>query len=72
MNADSHTLIGNIARFMLVGSATFLSTESIDPSTKIQNDPLSIIRLAPESASRIGMVVMGKRHAWVMPSRTDT
>jgi len=38
------------------GVGNVFSTESIDP----------------ESASWIGMVIMVKRFAWVMPSRTDT
>jgi hypothetical protein len=54
------------------GVGNVFSTESIDAATKIQYDQLSIIPLAPESASWIGMVIMVKRFAWVMPSRTDT
>jgi hypothetical protein len=54
------------------GVSNVFSTESIDAATKIQYNPLSVMPLAPESASWIGMVIMGKRLAWVMPSWTDT
>jgi hypothetical protein len=48
-----------------VGIGNVFSTESIDAATEIQYDPLSIMRLAPGSGLWIGMVIMGKRFAWV-------
>jgi hypothetical protein len=54
------------------GVGNVFSTKSIDAATMILYNSLSIVPLAPEPASWIGMVIMGKRLAWVMPSRTDT